>query len=141
MTNIILDLDARATKAMGSNTRLRVKLQKRKGQELLGLRSSYRVSGKNAMVRLATVGTDGASTAVITPELMSQAGVTIEEGQYFLKELGYQWFGLVKDVADTVGAVAVKFSDETPEIAVVHSKKETTVDTVTETTVETPAAE
>lgn len=137
MTNIILDLDARATKAMGSNTRLRVKLQKRKGQELLGLRSSYRVSGKNAMVRLATVGTDGASTAVITPDIMEQAGTKIEEGQYFLKDLGYQWFGLVKDVADTVGSVAVKFSDETPEMAVVHSKKEAT----TESEVATPAAE
>ena len=39
MTNIILDLDAASTKAMGSNSRLRVKVQKRKGQELLGLRS------------------------------------------------------------------------------------------------------
>lgn len=111
MTVLKLNLNSAATALMGTNTRLRVKKMTRGGVDLLALRPSYRVSGKNVKV-LVDKAEDGTSTVVIDETTISGAGAPVPAigTQYKLVDVGYGWL-TVK---------AVEGEDATPELLTVE---------------------
>lgn len=111
MTVLKLNLNSAATALMGTNTRLRVKKMTRGGVDLLALRPSYRVSGKNVKV-LVDKAEDGTSSVVIDDAVITGAGAPVPAigTQYKLVDVGYGWL-TVK---------AVEGEDATPELITVE---------------------
>jgi hypothetical protein len=101
MSNLLLTFNGPASEAMGANTRIRVKTMKRGGVEYVALRPSYRVSGKNAMIRTAKA-EDGVFTAelpeaVLSDETLALPALKSNGSQYLMADVGYGWFLLKPD--------------------------------------------
>lgn len=97
MSNLILTFNAQATEKLGSNTRIRVKTMKRGGVEYVALRPSYRVSGKNAMIRTSK-GDDGMFAAELPEQLFTDLTLpALKNGEYLFDDVGYGWFLLKGD--------------------------------------------
>ncbi len=102
MTKLVLTFNEPAAKALGANTRLRVKPLKRGGVEYVALRPSYRVSGKNEMIRVIK-GEDGVLTAEMDHDKaieLKLPEIKASNTNYIFEDVGYGWF-ILKDVADT----------------------------------------
>lgn len=108
MTITVLTFSESAAKALGDNTRLRIKSMTRAGVELVALRPSYRVSGKNAQLRTLK-DEAGVITAEMSDEIIaSQSLPALAAGQYLFEQSGgekYGWFAL-KEVTGEVDADA-----------------------------------
>lgn len=91
--SVILAFNPAAIAVLGTNTRLRVKKVTRGGVDYLALRPSYRVAGRNTMVR--TDKTDDGLIAVI-PEQLFTDNPTFPTpktgGTYHFHDVGYGWF-------------------------------------------------
>lgn len=98
MTNLVLTFNGAAAEKLGANSRLRVKTMKRGGEEFVALRPSYRVSGKNTMIRTIK-GDDGTVTAELPDtviEEMALPEIKSNHTNYLMFDAGYGWF-LMKD--------------------------------------------
>jgi hypothetical protein len=98
MSNLVLTFNGPATEKIGANTRLRVKSMKRGGVDYVALRPSYRVSGKNAMIRTSK-NEDGTFCAELPETMFTE--LTLPElksnhTHYLMDDVGYGWF-LMRD--------------------------------------------
>jgi hypothetical protein len=101
MTSLILHFNEAAVTAMEGSTRIRALMKKRGGKEFLGLRPSYRVSGKN--MQLKTVkGEDGKISTELPSNFIKELKYERPENgaAFFLKSIGYGWFILDELPAD-----------------------------------------
>lgn len=102
MSNLILTFNGPAQEVLGPNTRIRVKTMKRGGQEYVALRPSYRVSGKNAMIR-AVKNDDGTMSAELPDTLVGELSLPDLKGShtYKMHDAGYGWY-LIQDAENLV---------------------------------------
>lgn len=115
MTTFVLQFNATAVESLGDNTRLRVKMIRRGGKDYLALRPSYRVSGKNQMVRVSKSGDQ--VTAEIPLDLLEKENLPkLEEGAvYYFTSIGYGWYLLKKQTNEEPEAkvsVSIKSLEE-----------------------------
>jgi hypothetical protein len=139
MTSLVLQFNEAAVAAFEGNTRLRVLMKKRGGKEFLGLRPSYRVSGKN--LQLKTVkGEDGQTTSELPANFIKELKFDRPElgAAFHLKNIGYGWFildGMPADATTDLPTVVIADSaliKQAAKAAAVEEKK-------TETPTPTPA--
>jgi hypothetical protein len=114
MTSLVLQFNEAAVAAMEGNTRLRVLMKKRGGKEYLGLRPSYRVSGKN-MQLMVTKNDEGMVSSELPANFIKDLKFTRPEHNtaFFLKNIGYGWFILDELAADA--------TPDTPTVVVADS--------------------
>lgn len=115
MTTLVLTLNDEAAAQLSSHTRVRVKIQKRGGVDYVGLRPSYRVSGKNSMVR-TNAHDDGTVTIEIPPDIIEteQLPELKSQGRYQMVDIGYCWF-ILKEATGT--------KEDDPAIITVSKRK------------------
>lgn len=108
MNTLVLRLNDEAAAQLSNHTRIRVKVQKRGGVEYVGLRPSYRVSGKNSMVR-AEQGTDRVTTLQIPNEIQETEKLPeLKVGsKYLMVDIGYCWFIMKEAVGGEDESVAL----------------------------------
>jgi pyruvate/2-oxoglutarate dehydrogenase complex dihydrolipoamide acyltransferase (E2) component len=130
MTSLVLQFNEAAVAAFEGNTRLRVLMKKRGGKEFLGLRPSYRVSGKN--LQLKTVkGEDGQTTSELPANFIKELKFDRPElgAAFHLKNIGYGWFildGMPADATTDLPTVVIADSaliKQAAKAAAVEEKK------------------
>jgi hypothetical protein len=140
MTSLVLQFNEAAVSAFEGNTRLRVLMKKRGGKEFLGLRPSYRVSGKN--LQLKTVkGEDGQTSSELPASFIKELKFERPEhgAAFHLKNIGYGWFildGMPTDATTDLPTVVVADSvliKQTAKTVVAEDKKQDTTDTKVDT--------
>lgn len=112
--SVILSFNSAAITALGANTRLRVEKKTRGGVDYLALRPSYRVAGRNTMVR--TEKTDDGLTVEIPEQLFTDnpsLPVPKSSTTYHFNDIGYGWF-LLQEKAD--------LTDDEPSITISRRK-------------------
>jgi hypothetical protein len=137
MTSLVLQFNEAAVAAFEGNTRLRVLMKKRGGKEFLGLRPSYRVSGKN--LQLKTVkGEDGQTSSELPANFIKELKFDRPEhgAAFHLKNIGYGWFildGMPADATTDLPTVVIADSAHIKQaakaVAAEEKKNEPTSDT------------
>jgi len=108
--SVILSFNPAAIAVLGANTRLRVKKITRGGIDYLALRPSYRVAGRNTMIR--TDKTDDGLIAEI-PEQMFTDNPTFPAPKssttYHFNDIGYGWYLLQEkdDLTDADPSITI----------------------------------
>jgi len=142
MTSLILHFNEAAVTAMEGSTRIRALMKKRGGKEFLGLRPSYRVSGKN--MQLKTIkGEDGSVSTELPTNFIKELKFERPENgtAFFLKSIGYGWFILDEFPVDASGdlpTVVISDSAHVKQAAKAAAAEEKTSTEVVDATPEAP---
>lgn len=108
--SVILSFNPAAIAVLGANTRLRVKKITRGGVDYLALRPSYRVAGRNTMIR--TDKTDDGLIAEIPEQLFTDnpsIPAPKSSTTYHFNDIGYGWYLLQEkdDLTDADPSITI----------------------------------